>query len=81
MLPFLIIYLFNFFLIFSDNPEINIDKKIFILDNQDYHRKIYFEKNFFGADFFGDISYFYFSKPSFLSKKCIVYQYVQQVID
>ena len=47
----------------------------------EYDRKMVFGDNQVGTSFLGNISYFYFSKPSLLAKRCNVIQYVQQVYD
>jgi hypothetical protein len=51
-----------------------------ILPEEFYH-KIVFGDNRLGATFLSDLSYFYFSRPSLLAKRCNVIQYVQQVYD
>jgi hypothetical protein len=48
---------------------------------EEYDRKLIFGDNKLGLSLMGDISYFYFSKPSLLAKSCNTFQYVQQVYD
>jgi hypothetical protein len=48
---------------------------------EEYDRKLIFGDNKLGLNLMGDISYFYFSKPSLLAKSCNIIQYVQQVYD
>ena len=48
---------------------------------EEYDRKFMFGDNKLGLSLLGDISYFYFSKPSLLAKSCNTFQYVQQIYD
>ena len=48
---------------------------------EEYDRKFVFGDNKLGLSLLGDISYFYFSKPSLLAKSCNTFQYVQQIYD
>ena len=48
---------------------------------EEYDRKLIFGDNKLGLSLMGDISYFYFSKPSLLAKNCNTFQYVQQIYD
>ena len=52
-----------------------------LLMPEEYDRKLIFGDNKLGLSLMGDISYFYFSKPSLLAKSCNTFQYVQQIYD
>jgi hypothetical protein len=47
----------------------------------EFDRKLIYGENQIGSTFLGNISYFYFSRPSLLAKRCNAIQYVQQVYD
>ena len=47
----------------------------------DFDRKLVYGENQIGSSFYGDISYFYSTRPSLLAKRCNAIQYVQQVYD
>ena len=66
---FLLFQLCLFFLnnIFSGNPY---DSTVFLLFPEDYYRNGKINESInFGSTFVGDISSFYYSQPSLLSKK------------
>ena len=46
-----------------------------------FDRKLVYGENQIGSSFYGDISYFYSTRPSLLAKRCNAIQYVQQVYD
>ena len=47
----------------------------------DFDRKLVYGDNQIGSSFYGDISYYYSTRPSLLAKRCNAIQYVQQVYD
>lgn len=78
---FLLFQLCLFFLnnIFAGNPY---DATVFLLFPEDYYRNGKINESInFGSTFVGDISSFYYSQPSLLSKKKIDIFYIQQVLD
>ena len=58
-----------------------MDQSSSLLIPEEYDRKLIFGDNKLGLSLLGDISYFYFSKPSLLAKSCNTFQYVQQIYD
>ena len=75
-------YLFlHLWLIFFSCNVLSMDKPSFLLMPEEYDRKLIFGDNKLGLSLLGNISYFYFSKPSLLAKSCNAFQYVQQIYD
>ena len=75
-------YLFlQLWLIFFSCNLLAMDSASFLLMPEEYDRKLIFGDNKLGLSLMGDISYFYFSKPSLLAKSCNTFQYVQQIYD
>ena len=74
----LILFYFTNFL-FSGTP---FDDTIFLIKPEDYKWHSSLGHNLdCGILFISDISYYYYSSPSFFSKNCLNWQYVQQVTD
>ena len=68
-------------LLFANVFSEALDKSIFLLMPEEYDRKFIFGDNKLGLNLIGNISYYYFSKPSLLAKSCNTFQYVQQIYD
>ena len=68
-------------LLFANVFSEALDKSIFLLMPEEYDRKFIFGDNKLGLSLIGNISYYYFSKPSLLAKSCNTFQYVQQIYD
>jgi hypothetical protein len=65
--------------LFAGSP---FDDTIFLIKPDDYRWHAKFGCNLdIGSLIVSDISYFYYSSPSFVSKHCVNWQYVQQVTD
>ena len=65
--------------LFAGSP---FDDTIFLIKPTDYKWHRSFGNNLdIGSLVVSDISYFYYSSPSFVSKHCVNWQYVQQVTD
>jgi hypothetical protein len=71
----------HIWLIFFTYNLLSMDYSSLFLMPEEYDRKLIFGDNKLGLSLLGDISYFYFSKPSLLAKSCNTFQYVQQVYD
>ena len=65
----------------SMNTILLMDEQDFLLMPEEYDRKFMVGDNKLGLSLIGDISYYYFSKPSLLAKSCNTFQYVQQIYD
>jgi hypothetical protein len=71
-MKFILLVLLIFNLVYSAEDLILVEE---------FDRKLVYGENQIGSSFYGDISYYYSTRPSLLSKRCNAIQYVQQVYD